>query len=159
KVESLEEQRENLEVQIGVSSEGFFQKARPVTLDAVQKEIPENAALIEFTVYSPVPSWTAKFGPKGTSGTASTKQRYGVFVVHSQGDAKGIDLGPVDEIDKMLGDFRRSLRDPRSKDVAETARRVDEKVMQPVRALLGTSKQLLISPDGNLNLVPFEALT
>jgi CHAT domain-containing protein len=30
--------------------------------------------------------------------------------------------------------------------------------MQPVRARLGTAKQLLIAPDGALNLIPFEAL-
>jgi CHAT domain-containing protein len=30
--------------------------------------------------------------------------------------------------------------------------------MQPIRALLGDSRQLLVSPDGDLNLIPFEAL-
>ena len=30
--------------------------------------------------------------------------------------------------------------------------------MQPVRALIGDADQLLISPDGALNLIPFEAL-
>jgi CHAT domain-containing protein len=35
---------------------------------------------------------------------------------------------------------------------------VDEKLMRPVRALVGDATQLLISPDGDLNLIPFEAL-
>jgi CHAT domain-containing protein len=42
--------------------------------------------------------------------------------------------------------------------VRQLARAVDEKVMQPVRALLGDATRLLISPDGALNLIPFETL-
>ena len=38
------------------------------------------------------------------------------------------------------------------------ARAVDEKVMQPIRAMIVDSTQLLISPDGQLNLLPFAAL-
>ena len=40
----------------------------------------------------------------------------------------------------------------------DAAREVDKKLMEPVRKLLGSQKQILISPDGNLNLLPFEAL-
>jgi CHAT domain-containing protein len=35
---------------------------------------------------------------------------------------------------------------------------VNEKIMRPIRLLIGNAKQLLISPDGALNLIPFEAL-
>jgi CHAT domain-containing protein len=35
---------------------------------------------------------------------------------------------------------------------------VDQKVMAPVRAVAGTANHLLVSPEGELNLVPFEAL-
>jgi len=40
----------------------------------------------------------------------------------------------------------------------ELARSLDEKIMQPVRTLLGDATQLLVSPDGAPNLIPFEAL-
>ncbi len=38
------------------------------------------------------------------------------------------------------------------------ARSFDELVMQPLRAFIGDAAQLLVSPDGALNLVPMEAL-
>ena len=38
------------------------------------------------------------------------------------------------------------------------ARALDERVMRPVRKLLGESRQLFLSPDGALNLLPFAAL-
>ena len=40
----------------------------------------------------------------------------------------------------------------------QLARAVDEKVMRPVRALLGQTRRVFISPDGALNLIPFAAL-
>jgi CHAT domain-containing protein len=42
--------------------------------------------------------------------------------------------------------------------VRNVARAADRKIMQPLRALIGDATQLLIAPDGELNLIPFEAL-
>ena len=158
KVEALEQKREDLETQIGRNSLGFYQPAKPVTLDAVRKVIPENAALVEFCVYRPVSRRGADTVPNTSPLRAMGNPHYVVYVVRTQGDVRGVDLGEVAGIDNSLDDFRRSLRDPKSTDVRDLARRIDEKVMRPVRALLGTAHHLLISPEGNLNLIPFEAL-
>jgi CHAT domain-containing protein len=50
------------------------------------------------------------------------------------------------------------LRDPARNDVQQLARGLDVLVLEPVRSLAGDAKHLLISPDGELSLVPFEAL-
>jgi CHAT domain-containing protein len=54
--------------------------------------------------------------------------------------------------------LREALLDPKRNKVKQVARAVDEKIMQPVRALMGDAAHLLVSPDGGLNLIPFEAL-
>jgi len=54
--------------------------------------------------------------------------------------------------------LRDSLRDPDSKDVVVRARALDERILHPLRASVNGATRLLISPDGALNLVPFEAL-
>ena len=71
---------------------------------------------------------------------------------------RGFDLGPAAVIDEAIDELRKALRDPRRADVKERARAVDERVMRPLRASLGGVVRLIVSPDGELNLVPFEAL-
>jgi CHAT domain-containing protein len=51
-----------------------------------------------------------------------------------------------------------ALRNPQRTDVRVLARTLDEQVMRPVRAILGSTRRLFISPDGSLNLIPFAAL-
>jgi CHAT domain-containing protein len=122
----------------------------------VRAAIPPEAALIEFAVYRP-------FDPKGENESlAYGEARYAAYVLRSQGEAQWKeahwkDLGPAKEIDEAVAALRQALRDPRA-DVRQAARALDEKVMQPLRALTGDATQLLVSPDGALNLVPMEAL-
>jgi CHAT domain-containing protein len=40
----------------------------------------------------------------------------------------------------------------------ETARNLDKQIMAPIRPLLKDARHILLSPDGQLNLIPFEAL-
>ena len=59
----------------------------------------------------------------------------------------------------MVTKARRALADiNRTHDPRPAARALDALVMQPIRALLGDARWVLLSPDGDLNLIPFEAL-
>src|SRR5262249_19578976 len=60
--------------------------------------------------------------------------------------------------DEMFDELRLALRDPARTDLKERARAADERVLGPLRAAFGNATRVLISPDGGLNLVPFEAL-
>src|SRR5437588_869225 len=148
----LEEQRENLEVEISERSAGFYQRTQPVTLALVQALIPEDGALVEFAVYRP-------FDPKAPDNRkAYGAPRYVAYVLRRQGEVQWKELGEARTTDGAVDALRRALGDPQRRDVRELARGLDEKLMRPLRALTGKATQLLISPDGELNLLPFQAL-
>jgi CHAT domain-containing protein/Tfp pilus assembly protein PilF len=152
KIKDLEEKKDKLQAEISGHSEGFRAQSQKVTLAAVQGAIPSNAALIEFAAYRP-------FDPKTESDSEAYREtHYVAYVLRGQGAPQGKDLGEAKAIDDAIDALRQALRDPQRSDVRDRARAVDEKVMQPVRSLLGDATQLLVSPDGALNLIPFEAL-
>ena len=151
-ITALEEQKEKLEAEISSRSAEFRAQSQPVTLAAIQSAIPAEAALIEFAVYRPFNAHYAKpaeaFGPP----------RYVAYVLRRQGEVKWVELGEQQTIDEAIANLRQALRDPRRTDVKRLARKVDEQVMRPLRALLGATRRVLLSPDGALNLLPFAAL-
>ena len=152
RISAIQEQKNNLESEISRRSEGFYEQSKPVTIAAVQAVIPEDSALVEFAVYR-------QLDAKSKDGKIIYgKPQYAVYVIRRQGVVKWKDLGEAAPLDADIERFRQVLRDPKRRDIAELARVLDEKVMQPIRALTGDAVHLLISPDGNLNLIPFEAL-
>ncbi|MGH9821595.1 MAG: CHAT domain-containing protein, partial [Pyrinomonadaceae bacterium] len=81
-----------------------------------------------------------------------------VYVMRNNGEIGWKDLGAAKEIDASIEALRVSLRDPKREDTMRLARALDAKVMQPVRGLAGNASHLLVSPDGELNVIPLGAL-
>ncbi|HEY6308698.1 MAG TPA: CHAT domain-containing tetratricopeptide repeat protein [Candidatus Angelobacter sp.] len=151
-ISTLEAQREELESKITVLTAGFYEVSKAATLERIQAAVPEDAALIEFAVYR-------SFDPKAPDNqSAYGKRRYIAYVIHHQGGVGFQELGDAAAIDQALGKLREALRDPQRKDARQIARAVDRKVLEPIRALAGNATHLIVSPDGELNLIPFEAL-
>ena len=114
--------------------------------------MPEEAALVEFAVFRP-------FDPKAErNAEAYGPPHYAAYVIRKHGSPAGQDLGPSKAIDEIIDALRQALRDPARTDLKQRARALDERVMRPLRESFGDATRLLISPDGDLNLVPFEAL-
>jgi CHAT domain-containing protein len=152
RISTLETQREELESKITVLTAGFYEGSKAATLERIQEAVPEDAALIEFAVYR-------SFDPKAPDNhSAYGKRRYIAYIIHHQGEVSFQELGDAAAIDQALGKLREALRDPERKDARQIARAVDRKVLEPVRALAGNATHLIVSPDGKLNLIPFEAL-
>ncbi|MGH9819818.1 MAG: CHAT domain-containing tetratricopeptide repeat protein, partial [Pyrinomonadaceae bacterium] len=157
KIDLLQDDREKLEEEMSSRSAGFLSRPMPVTVEAVKAAVPADAALIEFSQYRPY-GLTASDKVTGRfANDPKAKIHYAAFVIRPGVPAKGIDIGVAEDIDKVLDDYRGALRDPKRTDFKQLARTADEKVMQPLRSLLGGASHLLISPEGDLNLIPFEA--
>jgi hypothetical protein len=75
-VATLKRQAEDLEGALSRRSSEFRTQSQPITIEAVQKLIPTDAALVELVQYSP-------FNPKKFQWE---KPRYVAYVLHSQGE-------------------------------------------------------------------------
>jgi CHAT domain-containing protein len=151
-IRTVEEEKEKLEGEISRRSAGFYQPVDTVAAATVQAAVPPDAALIEFAIYRP-------FDPKAPDQKkAYGEPRYVAYILRANAEIQWKDFGNVKAIDAEIAAFREGLRNQGRSDVKKLARALDERIMQPIRPLVGDAAQLLISPDGALNLIPFEAL-
>ncbi|WP_238178440.1 CHAT domain-containing tetratricopeptide repeat protein [Calothrix sp. 336/3] len=167
-IKQLEADKERLEEQVSAKSAEFRKEITPVELTDIQAQIPADSAMVEIVQYKP-------FNPKAKKNSEQWGQsRYAAVVLRRTGEPKWVDLGDAATINKSVANFRQVLSSPlsdkRGIDVTpipgkkqtlrlqEVARTLDKQVMAPLRPLLGDARHLLLSPDGQLNLIPFEAL-
>ncbi len=148
RIKDLEGKVDDLENELSSRSQEFQAQTRPITIASVQAALPADSALIEFALHTPL-------DPK----TEEKKQaRYVAYILTAKGQPKWVALGEAAKVDRAVDVWREALRDPNRTDVKLLARDVDEKVMRPVRSLLGETRRLLIAPDSMLSLIPFAAL-
>ena len=148
----LEDQADKDEAVISRRSAEFRAQFLTVTLDAVQAAIPTDAALIEFATYRPFNARAAKVDE------SYGRPHYVAYVLRHNGEIQWRELGDAETIDRAITALRKALGNPNSHDVKRLSRVVDERVFRPIRSQVGESRQLLVSPDGPLNLIPFAAL-
>jgi CHAT domain-containing protein len=148
-LDTLQRRQEALEIAISERSAGFYQEPRAVTLAAVRAALPEDAALLEYAIYHPV--------GMGLVTAADAPAHYAVYMIPASGAVQVRDLGSAKDLEALIDAFRRALRNPRT-DPTPEAKRLYTQVLQPLFAASATAKRLIVSPDGALNLVPFEAL-
>jgi CHAT domain-containing protein/Tfp pilus assembly protein PilF len=151
-VRELEAEKERLETALAEHSAQFRAQLRPVTLESVQAAIPDDAALIEFGVFRPFDPTAERtvdaYGPP----------HYAAYVVRKSGVPRGVDLGDAKALDDEIMAAHREWRDPHRSDSARLATGLYVRVLRPLAEYYGDARRLLIAPDGNLSLIPFEAL-
>ena len=148
-VARLEAEANQLEADLARRSASFRAEAQPVELAAVQAQIPADGVLVEYVRYQPLELVNTN-SPWGA-------ERYAAYLLFPNGDIQAIDLGSAAEIDAAVGEFSLRLRDLTQSPTA-AARALSAQILDPLRPHLSDREHLLISPDGPLSLIPFEAL-
>jgi CHAT domain-containing protein len=118
-----------------------------------QRALPSDMALIEFAQYRP-------YNPRAAIDNRWGQPRYAAYLLLSTGEPQGFDLGTTEEIDNLVVQLRRLLGDKGSdlRQLNAVAQQLEAKLTRPIRAGLGNTRKLLLSPDAQLNLLPFGAL-
>jgi CHAT domain-containing protein/tetratricopeptide (TPR) repeat protein len=129
----------------------------------LRKELPAGSVLIDVARFM-------TFDFKGSPGERRQSVHYAAWVTGPAGPTRLIDLGDAGTIDRAVQQFREAMRQaPRDvaargeeaaeKDVLRRLAMLSKLVLSPLLPHVGKSKRWLVSPDGNLWLVPFEALS
>lgn len=152
-VARLEAEQERLEDIISRRSAEFQVITQPATFDAVRQAVPSDAALVELFVYHPI-----KVKAKTQTEVLGASHYVAYIVRRDDVVPQWVDLGEAAGIDVLIDALRKALRDPRNRDFKQPVRKLDERVMRPIRKLLGATQRIFLAPDGDLNLIPFAAL-
>lgn len=166
RLSELEAEANQLETTLTRRSAVFRAETEPVTLAAVQAQIPANSVLVEYVRYQPFNVQD----PQNSWGNP----RYGAYLLFPDGRIEAVDLGNASEIDAVVESLTRLLQNPRVDfqarataviqvnlrrgRVENITNNIRSLIYDPIAAYLGNREHLLISPDSRLNLLPFEAL-
>jgi CHAT domain-containing protein/Flp pilus assembly protein TadD len=160
KIAELQKKKESLESELMAMSKDFTveKKARTADVKALSSIIPKDTVYLDYARIEPYDFQKKVFG----------KPRYLLFLF-TPGDARKVrftDIGPSEEVDRRISAYLKEMGRaktegslPDEKKLRREASALYGLLIKPVEAFLKDKKHLLVSPDGNLNLIPFEALT
>ena len=159
----LERQATDREKTLAQRSAVFRAETAPVELATVQAQIPADGVLVEYARYRPFDA----ADPANRWGDP----RYAAYLLFPDGRIEVVDLGDAAAIDAAVvsfvgllqnrdAEFQRTGAKPtiRQDVVATVTTDLKTLVFDPIAPYLQDVDHLLISPDGQLNLLPFEAL-
>ena len=107
------------------------------------------SAHVTFVAYVPQPGLAPSQGPR--------RLRYLALLLFPGGDTQAVDLGPAEPIDRAALRLHDALAHP-SPSYLRAAQALYALAFRPLEPHLRKARQLFLSPDGQLNLVPFAAL-
>jgi tetratricopeptide (TPR) repeat protein/CHAT domain-containing protein len=125
-------------------------RPRMVQVEQVAAALPTAGALVEFQRY------------RLFDGKKPRKERWGethylALVLRPTGAITAVDLGPAAPIDSLIHQALTATREGLS-DAEPLWGQVGQKVMDPLAPAMAGVQTLFISPDGELNRIPFAAL-
>jgi CHAT domain-containing protein/Tfp pilus assembly protein PilF len=165
RLEALHSTKDSLETELSASCAEFKDElaARRFTVADVANALPEGSVLWEFVQYKPY-----DFSKVGSDKERTGPPRYLAFTLDRTANVTLTDLGDAARIDSLVSLARRLIYQYRSltsysaveseKRLNQVAGKLYEVVFAPLEACLDGRTDIFISPDGQLNLLPFEIL-
>ena len=148
----LKIEKEKLELELYKSLPQL--KSKIYSLSEISKEIPEDAVLIEFQKYSPFifidPDQSMDEKTWGTP-------KYQALILFPNNKVESIDLGNASEIEQLISNGLISSEQSLI-DAQEIWQELGSKIIKPLEKYIKNKKTLFISPDSELNKVPFAAI-
>ena len=150
RIQELEQELKQIEGQFAhhATSPGHARDALGVTLKQVQMLIPKDGVLVEFLRYS-------RYG-----GEDRFEPEYGAIVLCSEGVPLWIPLGPARNIENLVKHYQSLVRDSSDEnEVSANLQALSQALWAPVeKAMPVGTKQVIVSPDQQLNFVSFATL-
>lgn len=151
RLRELGERVEAIEVRLAsaVSSLGVPRRALQVKVEEVQAVLPAGSALIEFIRFD-----------RYVTNSVEHEPYYGAVILAPSGDPVWVQLGPAEPIEKEIACFLHSVVEPAdSAQIEGQLSHLFALVWQPVtRSLPPDVERVILSPDAELNQVPFAVL-
>ena len=151
--EPLRQQRQQLESKLYRLLPAL--KIDPVTTAQVAAALKASAPqglLVEFQKYRP---WVKGAQGKGEWGP----QRYVALLLRPDGNIRSIPLGAAEPIDAAIADaVAASASTDRQREASQRLAAVSQLLLKPLQAELNGVREVFVSPDGELNRLPFAAL-
>src|SRR5271166_2084383 len=150
RIQELEQELKQIEGQFAqhATSPGHARDALGVTLKQVQMLIPKDGVLVEFLRYS-------RYG-----GEDRFEPEYGAIVLCSEGVPLWITLGPARNIENLVKHYQSLVRDSSDEnEVSANLQALSQALWAPIeKAMPVGTKQVIVSPDQQLNFVSFATL-
>ncbi|MEB3270142.1 MAG: CHAT domain-containing tetratricopeptide repeat protein, partial [Synechococcus sp.] len=149
--EPLRQQRQQLEAQLyrllpALRIEGVSNAQVAAALRAAAPQ----GLLVEFQKYRP-------YGKNGKGRAEWGAERYVALLLQPDGRVSAIELGEAASIDALVARAL-ELSERKRLDVEEPLQALRERLLEPLRQELAGVRELFVSPDGELNRLPFAAL-
>ncbi|MCE1245220.1 MAG: CHAT domain-containing protein [Firmicutes bacterium] len=167
KLADLEAERQSIEKELASKSSSYKSdvESRNVDSNTIAGLLPKGSVLVEFAEVR---------GTRFQNIGEPDANLYYAFVLESaknEGASSSptlINLGDAQMIDNVVSDFRKEMEKTRwmlesgvldeaaaEKKLAEKGKRIYDLVIAPIKEAAGNNTTLFISPDGDLNLIPF----
>lgn len=154
-IQKLENRVGELEAQLSRKSNSFAiqQSTAKVDCRKIAARLPADTTLVDFAKIN-----LFSFGSKNEK-PKWEPSHYFAFILPARQPEKLnlVDLGDAERIDNTISQFRKELR-MMNDSAAMTCSKIYNLVFKPLKDSLGDAKTIFISPDGSLNLFPFEVL-